>query len=535
MVLLGRTALAVESGATLAAKDEAALKKAVMLEAMANKETVTPAIIGKRAAAIARSREVRENIAAMEAAGSSVRYLPVDVTDDSALSEALVAIRAEFGPISGVVHGAGVLADKLLADKTDEQFAHVFDTKTRGLVALLNATTADPLRAICLFSSVAARAGNVGQSDYAMANEVLNAVACAERAKRPDAAVSAIGWGPWAGGMVTPQLKAHFERAGVALVPLDVGAHLFVEAFTDRASDTTLVVASSADASSLRAGEARTVETEVWISAANHPEIWDHRIDGVAVVPVALATELLMRGAADFCGGPVRGLSQLQVLRGIKLPGFDATVDSTSGDWLQVRAYAATDDAQGVAVELRGPAGALHYRAVALVGEAEPLPDVNVPSGLAPWADDAAIYDGHLLFHGPRFHAITSVEAAGPAGLTATAIGADALGWPTAGLLTDPALTDAAMQAALIWAQVALGAATLPMGYEALRVARPGIVEGPVEVIVLAGHTAATKATCAVHLRDRDGVLASWTGVQLVARPGEPRPATIPTGSGAAV
>ena len=60
-------------------------------------------------------------------------------------------IRGEYGPIRGIVHGAGVLADRLIVDKTREQFALVYGTKVTGLRALLAATAGDELRFIALF------------------------------------------------------------------------------------------------------------------------------------------------------------------------------------------------------------------------------------------------------------------------------------------------------------------------------------------------------------------------------------------------
>ena len=61
----------------------------------------------------------------------------------------------------------------------------------------------------------AARCGNQGQVDYAMANEVLAKVAAREAKARPGAIVRALQWGPWEGGMVTKELKARFDSLGV--------------------------------------------------------------------------------------------------------------------------------------------------------------------------------------------------------------------------------------------------------------------------------------------------------------------------------
>ncbi len=139
-----------------------------------------------------------------------------------------------------------MLADKRIVDKTDEQFQAVFDTKVEGLRSLLAATADDPLQLLCLFSSVAARTGNAGQADYAMANEILNKVAVAERARRGTSCiVKSYGWGPWAGGMVGPALQERFESMGVAVIPLDVGARMFVDEIASPQTDQVEVVLGS--------------------------------------------------------------------------------------------------------------------------------------------------------------------------------------------------------------------------------------------------------------------------------------------------
>ncbi|MEO6651914.1 MAG: SDR family NAD(P)-dependent oxidoreductase [Ilumatobacteraceae bacterium] len=229
-VLLGRSELADEPARYATASDDAELKRLVLDDARATGDTLTPLALDEVVGATLANREIDATISAISDVGGRAIYVAVDITDLDAVERALATIRADVGPITGVVHGAGVLADKLIVDKTPTQFAHVFDTKVGGLRNLLTATDHDDLRVLCLFSSIAARTGNAGQADYAMANEVLNRVAIDQHRRRGDrCVVKSIGWGPWSGGMVTPELARHFESIGVGLIPIDVGARMLVD------------------------------------------------------------------------------------------------------------------------------------------------------------------------------------------------------------------------------------------------------------------------------------------------------------------
>ena len=246
-VLLGRSPIVDEPVACRGVDGDAALKRALLDAATAAGEQTSPAELGRRVAGVLAGREIRRTIASIERVGARARYVAVDITDAAAVAAALVEVRAEMGPITAIVHGAGVLADKLIVDKTDEQFDAVFDTKVAGLRSLLAATAGDPVRLLCMFSSVAARGGNTGQSDYAMANEVLNKVAVAERVRRgPSCLVKSLGWGPWAGGMVGPALEAHFAAMGVPVIPLDQGARMLVDEISSPQTDQVEVVLGGA-------------------------------------------------------------------------------------------------------------------------------------------------------------------------------------------------------------------------------------------------------------------------------------------------
>ena len=196
-VLLGRSHVGPDPHPS--AVDDAALKRVVLDEATAEGRNVTPAELGEQVGEIVASRQIRHTIASIEGAGGRALYLAVDIGDAAQVEDAFARIRAEVGPISGVVHGAGVLADKLIADKSLDQFDRVFAPKVIGLRNLLSAARDDRLGVLCLFSSVAAVTGNLGQADYAMANEVLNKVAISEhsatrrRMRREIARVGALG------------------------------------------------------------------------------------------------------------------------------------------------------------------------------------------------------------------------------------------------------------------------------------------------------------------------------------------------------
>ena len=227
VVLLGRTPIVEEPAACRGAKTEAELKQALIAAAVGKPNL---AAVQREARAILAQREVQGTIAALEAAGAKVRYEAANITDTASVTKVVDDVRRVWGPIKGIVHGAGVLADKRLGEKTPEQFQSVLRPKLDGATALLNACANDPIEVLCFFSSVAAHSGNVGQSDYAAANAMLDQWAESESVRRgPACRVVSIAWGPWDGGMVTASLAKHFTSQGIGLIPLAAGAEAFVQ------------------------------------------------------------------------------------------------------------------------------------------------------------------------------------------------------------------------------------------------------------------------------------------------------------------
>ncbi len=193
----------------------------------------SPQAIGERVRRILADREIRSNLGRIAAAGSRVVYRSVDVRDRTAVRDVVARARDELGPIRGLIHGAGVLADRRIVDQTDAQFALVYDTKVAGLLNLFEAVDPEALEFLVLFSSSTARFGRTGQVAYAAANEYLNKWAQQAAIRLPDCRVVSFNWGPWAGGMVGDALRSVFEKEGLHLIPPEAGARLVIDEIRD--------------------------------------------------------------------------------------------------------------------------------------------------------------------------------------------------------------------------------------------------------------------------------------------------------------
>ncbi|WP_339521579.1 SDR family NAD(P)-dependent oxidoreductase [Pseudomonas sp. EL_65y_Pfl2_R96] len=111
----------------------------------------------------ARLQEIRD-------AGAVVSYQQVDLTDAEALEQLIDDICARHGSLNGVLHGAGINRDRLLAHKTPQEMVEVFAAKVVGTELLDRACRRLYLDFFVLFSSCSAVLGSIGQSDYAAAN-----------------------------------------------------------------------------------------------------------------------------------------------------------------------------------------------------------------------------------------------------------------------------------------------------------------------------------------------------------------------------
>ncbi|MFI1051582.1 type I polyketide synthase [Streptomyces griseoruber] len=177
--------------------------------------------------------------AELGALGATVSVVACDAADRSALADVLARIPAEH-PLTGVVHAAGVLADRLVESLTPEQADAVLRPKADAALHLHELTRELDLTHFVLFSSAAGVFGGAGQGAYAAANAFLDGLAAHRRANGQPAL--SLAWGLWAErsgitGHLAEADLARIERAGFAPITAEEGLALFDDCLAaDRAA-----------------------------------------------------------------------------------------------------------------------------------------------------------------------------------------------------------------------------------------------------------------------------------------------------------
>ncbi len=468
-VLLGRTPLAPPPEWAGPGLDDTTLKQHIAVAITAQGERPLPASIQRMWRDIRACEEISATLQAVTDAGGRARYICADVADTARLRAAL----HDVGSISGIIHGAGALADRRIEQKTGADFDAVLGPKIGGLRSLLAVAPPDTLRYLVIFSSAAGFYGNLGQSDYAIANEILNKAAHQIQREYSACRVLAMNWGPWDGGMVTPALKAMFAQRQIDVIPINAGVEVLLTALAMDGPAVQLVVGSPMrPAPASLTGELRSQRSSRQLSLAHNLFLADHMIGAHAVLPATAAAAWMIAACQQLHPGyRLRRCDGFQVLKGVV---FDAQL----ADRYHLELTETAKDAPQGLVRLDAlissstAAGRprYHYRATIELGRdllAQPiLAELDLAERDA--SDGAALYADGTLFHGPSLRSIERVLHLDNTGLTLRcslpSLSAESQGQFPAGDF-NPFVADALFQACLIWVRRRYAAASLPLGW----------------------------------------------------------------------
>jgi NAD(P)-dependent dehydrogenase (short-subunit alcohol dehydrogenase family) len=421
------------------------LKRTIFDRTKAAGDRATPAEVEREMARIERAHAALSAIDAIKSAGGQVRYHSVDLRDGEAVSSAVGRIFETSGRIDVLIHAGGLEISRGLSDKMPAEYDLVFDVKADGWFNLVHAIGDRPLRAAVVFSSVAGRFGNAGQTDYSAANDLLcKEIAWLNGTRRTTLGI-AIDWTAWADiGMASRgSIPTVMKAAGIDMLPARAGIPIVRRELTRRSSGGEVVIGQrlgllveEADATG-GLDAARTTVTEAagrsalfsdvasWsvgrgltvgatLDPAEQPFLHDHQIDGTPVLPGVMGVEMFAEAALllhpDHQLAAIEDVKFLAPFKFYRNEPRRVTVTcqfTADGDDLLARCELLGSRQLPNQAE---PEVKVHFTGTVRLASAPPtFESVPVVSATGPSAEAKDIY--RIYFHGPAYQVLDEAWA----------------------------------------------------------------------------------------------------------------------------
>jgi acyl transferase domain-containing protein/acyl carrier protein/NAD(P)-dependent dehydrogenase (short-subunit alcohol dehydrogenase family) len=304
------------------ASDKEGLKRDIFERLKARGERATPAMVEKEMAVLERAYGALAAMEAVRNAGGVAHYYSVDLLDGAAVAAVMKKVATASGRIDVLLHAAGVEVSRLLPDKKPAEFGLVFDVKSEGWYHILHNLGDLPLRAAVVFSSIAGRFGNGGQTDYSAANDLLCKSISNFRSSRPQTQGIALDWTAWGGiGMAARgSIPTVMKQAGIDMLAPEAGIPYVRRELTGGGRGEIIVARRLGimlkefdENGGLDVGKAAAANPAPWVMSgrivgmnlyggltvettldpARQPFLYDHQISGTPVLPGVMGIEAL--------------------------------------------------------------------------------------------------------------------------------------------------------------------------------------------------------------------------------------------------
>ena len=195
----------------------------IFAEYLAKKVKAKLILLGRSALNDEKAKRLKE----LEALGSEITYLNIDISKVKDVESILKGTRKKFGKINGIIHCAGVTKDSFIFNKTKGEVDAVIAPKVWGTIWLDELTKEDKLDFFVMFSSISSILGNTGQSDYAYANSFMDDYAKMRDVLKGEGKrfgkTLAIGWPFWKdGGMKITAETEKFLTNTLGIYPMEI-------------------------------------------------------------------------------------------------------------------------------------------------------------------------------------------------------------------------------------------------------------------------------------------------------------------------
>ena len=309
--------------------DKEGLKKDLFERLKSGGKRVTPVMVDREIAALERSRAALDAIQAVTGAGGVVHYHSLDLTDTGAVAAVVKDIAEQYGRIDVLLHAAGLEISHGLPDKKPAEFDLVFDVKSDGWFNLVSSIGTMPLDTAVVFSSVAGRFGNTGQTDYSAANDLLCKCISNLRNNGSQTKGIAVDWTAWSGiGMAARgSIPTIMKQAGIDMLPPEAGIPIIRRELTTGMSGEVVIgrslgilveefepqggldtdqegpLAELLQQRGVMTGKVTGMglygglQVETTLDPTEQPFLFDHQINGTPVLPGVMGVEAMAEAA----------------------------------------------------------------------------------------------------------------------------------------------------------------------------------------------------------------------------------------------
>jgi len=379
--------------------------------------------------------EITEILQKYSAAGLFAKYYSCDVCDLEAVAAMIDRIRQEIGPVSGVIHGAGLNHPRPASQVSVPEAIHEVRPKIMGALNLMYVLENDPPKLFVGFSSIIGVTGMAGNAWYGFSNESLDVILRQFETNHSETKTLAVAFSIWRDEGMGARLGSveRLKLMGVDAIPTEEGVRRFVHLFLNDPGVQHVIV--SARLSGLDTWDldpyplelnARYLEEPLGVTPGvesifrthlnleKDPYLKDHNFNGSYLFPTVFGLEAMAQVAAH-----VTGISDFSRVRiediNLKRP---IVVDPTEGAeivvWAQVQEWKSDSDKLVVRSGItKAQTGGMadFFSATFVLGLTNDAPSYKIdipdePLNIQPLMD---LYRPTLLFQGTRFQRIKYV------------------------------------------------------------------------------------------------------------------------------
>jgi acyl transferase domain-containing protein/NADP-dependent 3-hydroxy acid dehydrogenase YdfG len=533
-------------------EDREALKSVLMTRMKERGERPTPVAIERE---LTRFERLSAALAAMDAvrdAGGEVHYHSVDLTDGAAVAEVLARVKETTSQVDLLVHAAGLDVSRALGDKEPREYDLVHDVKADGWFNVMKAAEGLPIGTTVVFSSVAGRFGNVGQTDYGAANDLLCKITSSLRRTRPETRAIAVDWTAWGGiGMATRgSIPKVMEMAGVEMLPPEAGVAWIRRELASHDFRGEVVVAgalgrmaegyhptggldpASVETGGTLVGEAVAADLldglliRTTLDPTVQPFLDHHRIEGTPVLPGVMGMEAFAEVARllvpQWYVVAVENMDFLTPLKFYRNEPRTVTITARTRPDGEDLVAECRLEAERQLVGQDTPQRTVHFTGSVRLSRQPLRSEESAPVGRAgdvPTLTPAEVY--RLYFHGPAYQVVGEAwrDDGGAAGRLAEHLPVDHEP-STSPTLLRPRLEELCFQVAGLWEAGTEGRLALPSHLDRLRVLGELAPGEPQDVVAVARPAEGQPGLFDCELVDAEGrVLLRLEGYRTVPAP----------------